>query len=97
VLAEVAVVESVSRVQIVDATVAGVFWRTHLVVRYVKMVIRKGILTLDQWNERITELLQDIGKEQNELALEAYDLVISRALDFKDAREEDIEDANRII
>lgn len=53
------------------------------------MVIRRRVLTKNEWNVRITELLTDIAKESDEYCDEIFDLVVTRTLDFQDERRDD--------
>jgi hypothetical protein len=55
------------------------------------MALRTGILTREEWSNRIDELLVDITKEDDVLCQEILELVIDRALDFKDDRQDEID------
>jgi hypothetical protein len=59
-------------------------------------MLRTGVLTRDQWLDRIDELLIDISKEDDELCLEVLDLVVNRALDMKDDRQDEINGFNAV-
>lgn len=56
------------------------------------MALRTRILTRDEWIARIDELLIDIAKEEDVLCLEILELVIDRALDFRDEQQDEIAD-----
>jgi len=53
------------------------------------MVLRTGVLTREQWGERINELLLDIGKESDEYADEIFEMLIDMALEIKDERQDE--------
>lgn len=55
------------------------------------MVMRTGILTRNEWCNRIDELLVDITKEEDVLCQEILEMVVDRALDFRDERQHEID------
>jgi len=52
------------------------------------MAIRTGVLSREQWAERINELLLDIGKETDEYADEIYEMLVDMVLETKDERQD---------
>lgn len=53
------------------------------------MVLRTGVLTRQQWEDRINELLTDIGKEADEYADEIFEMLVDMALEIKDERQDE--------
>ena len=53
-------------------------------------MLRSGVLSLEQWQMRIRELLVDIGKETDDYADEIYGMLVDMALDAKDERHDDV-------
>lgn len=52
------------------------------------MSIRTGPLTKEQWLEKIDEFIIDISKEEDTLALDVLELLIDKALDMRDMRQD---------